>query len=92
MKSFSTFITNSLIAFVILITAYPLIAQNLFIQHSIDNSFIGACSVCSYDLEGDGDLDILAAGSSGNYIAWWRAENDSFLRFTKFTIDTKFLK
>ena len=71
----------------IIITCYYLPAQGLFIQHSVDNSFSGACSVCSYDLDGDGDLDILAAGNSGNQIAWWKKENNSGITFSKFIID-----
>ena len=62
-------------------------AQGLFIQHTIDNAFTGACSVCSYDLDGDGNLDVLAAGNSGNQIAWWQTEYDTSLTFTKFVID-----
>jgi hypothetical protein len=62
-------------------------AQGLFIQHTIDNSFSGACSVCSYDLDGDGNLDILAAGNSGHQIAWWKAQADTPLTFSKYIID-----
>ncbi|MEJ2494681.1 MAG: FG-GAP-like repeat-containing protein [Ignavibacteriaceae bacterium] len=61
--------------------------QGLFTQHAIDNSFNGACSVCSYDLDGDGNLDILAAGNSGHQIAWWKAQADTPLTFSKYIID-----
>ena len=66
---------------------YSSLAQDLFIQHTIDNNFLGACSVCSYDIDSDGDLDILAAGNSGNQIAWWKAEMDTSLLFSKFVVD-----
>ena len=62
-------------------------AQSLFTQHTIDNSFNGACSICSYDLDGDGNLDILAAGNSGHQIAWWKAQADTPLTFSKYIID-----
>jgi|GEM_PF-1191274 len=75
------------ITVIISIICHPLAAQNLFIQHTIDNCFPGACSVCSYDLDGDSELDILAAGNSGNQIAWWKTEKDSSLTFTKFIVD-----
>lgn len=76
-----------LIVAIVLAVGYSAMAQGLFIQHAIDNSFNGACSVCSYDLDGDGNLDILAAGNSGNQIAWWRTENDTVITFSKFVID-----
>jgi len=75
------------ITVIVAIICHSLAAQNLFVQHTIDNNFLGACSVCSYDLDGDRELDILAAGNSGNQIAWWKTEKDSSLTFTKFIVD-----
>lgn len=63
-------------------------SQTLFIQHTIDNNFPGACSVCACDLDGDGNLDILAAAHDAGQIAWWKTETDTSLSFTKFLIDT----
>jgi len=88
MKIYSCVYFTLEITVIISIICHPLAAQNLFIQHTIDNYFPGACSVCSYDLDGDGELDILAAGNSGNQIAWWKTEKDSSLTFTKFVITT----
>ena len=73
---------------VILITSCLLKAQGLFTEHTIDNSFTGACSVCSYDLNGDGKLDILAAGSSGDHIAWWKNDGNYPITFSKNMIDS----
>jgi len=63
-------------------------AQGQFIQHNIDLNFRGACSVGAYDLDGDGDLDILGAGNTGKHISWWRSEGGYPIGFTEFEIDT----
>ena len=86
MKCYSNVFFALEMVVIISIICYPLAAQNLFVQHTIDNNFPGACSVCSYDMDGDGDLDILAAGNSGSQIAWWKTEEDSSLTFTKFIV------
>ncbi|MGD8306109.1 MAG: T9SS type A sorting domain-containing protein [Ignavibacteria bacterium] len=72
---------------ILVVINYCVSAQSLFIQNEIDNNFNGACSVCSYDLDGDGDLDVLAAGNSGNQIAWWESEYNNGINFTKYVID-----
>ena len=87
MKNNSRFKTVLITVTIILLMYGSLIAQGMFIQHPIDNSFNGACSVSAYDLDGDGDLDVLAAGNSGNQIAWWRAERDTAITFSKFVIE-----
>ena len=52
------------------------IAQELFLRHNVDLNFRGACSICSYDLDGDGDLDILGAG----HITYWLYKHKIFIR------------
>jgi hypothetical protein len=74
----------------------PLVAQDLFIQHSIDNNFPGACYVCSYDLDGDDDLDIIAGSETTPYtsskgIAWWRNDGGNPISWTKFVVDSTFI-
>ena len=84
MNSYSKFI----IVLIVLVAGYSVMAQGIFIQHTIDNSLIGACSVCSYDLDGNGYFDILAAGNSGNQIAWWKNNGIVPISFSKYTIDS----
>jgi len=90
--SFSVF---ELIIF-LAILCYPSVAQNLFIQHTIDNNFPGACYVRSYDLDGDGDLDIIVGSeitpySSSKGIAWWRNDGGNPINWTKFVVDSTFI-
>jgi len=59
-----------------------------FIEHTIDGSFSGACSVYATDVDGDGDVDVLGAALYANDITWW--ENDGSEHFTEHTIDGNF--
>ena len=58
-----------------------------FTKHSIDNNFNGAKSVHATDIDGDNDIDVIAAAYY-NEIAWW--ENNGDQEFTKHSIDTSF--
>jgi hypothetical protein len=74
----------------------PSVAQDLFIQHTIDTNFLGACYVCIYDLDGDGDLDIIAGSETTPYttskgIAWWRNDGGNPIGWTKFVVDSTFI-
>lgn len=51
----------------------------------IDTNFTGASSVEAIDLDGDGDLDLLATAFTGDEIAWYK--NDGSANFTKHSID-----
>ncbi|MFC1735105.1 FG-GAP repeat domain-containing protein [Candidatus Hydrogenedentota bacterium] len=42
-----------------------------WIKHSVEQDFDGASSVYGADLDGDGDVDILGAGSNAGKITWW---------------------
>ena len=75
------------ISFLIFLGSYSLKAQGIFVQHPVDNSFNGACSVSSYDIDGDGNLDVLGAANDANQIAWWKKDNDSTYTFSKSVID-----
>jgi len=64
-----------------------------FTKHSVSGSTGGARSVLveqhdgsPLDLDGDGDVDILAAGYTAHEVAWW--SNDGAMNFTKITIAT----
>jgi len=74
----------------------PSAAQDLFIQHQIDTNFLGACYVCTYDLDGDDDLDIIAGSEITPYtpskgIAWWRNDGGNPINWTKFVVDSTFI-
>jgi len=56
-----------------------------FTPHTIDENFNGAISVRGFDIDGDGDMDVLACGWDGNEVAWW--ENNGSETFTKRSID-----
>jgi len=43
-------------------------------EQLVDGSFRGASSVQAADMDGDGDLDVLASSALGHRVAWW--END----------------
>jgi len=62
--------------------------QELFVKHNIDLNFLGACSVCSYDVDGDGNLDIIGAANAGNQVAWWKNDGNEPIGFTKYSIDS----
>jgi hypothetical protein len=49
-------------------------ADGGWVTHSIDTTADGAQAVSTADLDGDGDLDVLAASYNDNTIAWY--END----------------
>ena len=40
-------------------------------EHTVDGSFVGARSVYSEDIDGDGDMDVLGAAYYGHDITWW---------------------
>jgi FG-GAP-like repeat/Secretion system C-terminal sorting domain len=42
-----------------------------WVEHLVDSNFNGAQSVDSADMNGDGNIDILGAASSGDDINWW---------------------
>ena len=58
--------------------------DHTFTQTVIDNALTGAAYVDAYDLDGDGDLDFTAVGSSD--LVWY--ENDGNFVFTKHAITT----
>ena len=55
--------------------------------HVVDDNFVSAPSICSADLDGDGDMDIIgAARGSVNDIAWWENVNGSGNSWIEHTI------
>ncbi len=59
----------------LMLSPHVIFAQELYIQHEVDTDFLGAHSLQSYDLDNDGDLDIIGAGLTVDAVYWW--ENDS---------------
>ena len=47
------------------------------IEHNIDESCDGACSIHASDLDGDDDIDILGAAQYGDCIFWWENSDTS---------------
>ncbi len=56
----------------------------------IDGGFDGARSVCTGDVDGDGDLDILGAAAYSDEIAWWENIDGSAIEWTRHTIGESF--
>ena len=42
-----------------------------FTEHTIDSDFLCNASVCTTDIDGDCEADVLGALSKGNEINWW---------------------
>jgi hypothetical protein len=59
-------------------------------KHIIDDSFDYAFGVYAFDLDKDGDCDVLGAAEEGDFIAWWRNEGGNPINWTKFIIDDDF--
>ena len=57
-------------------------AENAFdVTHSVDTSAQGNAAIFAIDLDGDYDIDFLAANTGPNEIAWY--DNDGLESFTK---------
>ncbi len=46
--------------------------------HQVDGAFNGACSVATGDFDGDGAVDIVAAGGTGDIISWFEGSGASW--------------
>ena len=62
----------------------------IWTKHTIDQSFDFASSVFAYDMDGDGDDDVLGAAWSGDEISWWENLNGLGTSWTKHIVDTDF--
>ncbi|KYK19978.1 hypothetical protein AYK24_04515 [Thermoplasmatales archaeon SG8-52-4] len=59
-------------------------------KHIIDNTFDYAFGVHAFDVDLDGNCDILGAAQEGDFIAWWRNEGGNPINWTKLIIDDNF--
>ena len=67
---------------------FMLNAQNLtFDEHPIDLNYPGMSRISIFDLDKDGDLDIIGGSEFSTGIAWWRNDGGNPLNWTRFTID-----
>ena len=80
MKLFSILLT------IILISTINFFPQVIFTPHTIATDADGASSVRAADLDGDGDVDVLAAAFIDDKVIWY--ENDGNENFTAHTITT----
>lgn len=64
-------------------------AQTTFEKQVIDDYFGGTASVCAADVDADGKLDVLAAGSTGG-LAWWRNHGGMEPSWSRQPIDADF--
>ena len=59
-------------------------------EHTVDGSFVGATSVYSADVDGDGDLDVLGAAYTADDITWWENTAGNGTSWKKCTVDGNF--
>ncbi|QDS98747.1 FG-GAP repeat domain-containing protein [Adhaeretor mobilis] len=59
-------------------------------KHAIDGSFVGASSINTADVDGDGDIDVLGTSQNDDDVAWWENTSGDGSAWTKHTIDSSF--
>jgi hypothetical protein len=58
-------------------------------KHYIDVDLDGARGVYVYDIDRDGNPDVVATGDTGDTVVWYKAPADPTTAWTKHTIDTE---
>ncbi len=76
------------IAFITFLLVSPAIAQPTFTSNIVDSNYGGANWVEAIDMDGDGDMDLVASAYVDDAITWY--ENDGNQSFTAHTIDDGF--
>jgi hypothetical protein len=64
--------------------------DSTWIQQVVDNQLNGAHQAKFFDLDGDGDQDIVAAGYNANQVVWYRNDGGDPIAWTKYVIDAAF--
>jgi hypothetical protein len=59
-------------------------------EHIVETAFEGAYSIFATDIDGDNDMDVLAAAIDSDAIAWWENTAGNGTAWTKHTIDESF--
>ena len=59
-------------------------------EHDVATSFNGAADVEPIDIDGDGDIDVLAAASVAGRVAWWENDGSSPPAWTENLVTTSF--
>ena len=69
---------------------YPGSVQLSVLEHIVDGYVDGVLSIHSDDIDGDGDMDILAAASEDDDIIWWENIDGSGTSWSKHIVDGDF--
>jgi len=73
-------------AIVVVLIATTNLAQINFLEYTIDDNTHGVGSIYSSDLDGDNDLDVVAASLEDNQIIWWRNDGGNPIVWTKYIV------
>jgi hypothetical protein len=68
-----------------------ILPQFACIEHLVDGAANDAICICSGDIDGDGDQDILGAASFSGEIVWWENTDGTGTVWAKHLIDGQFL-
>ena len=62
-----------------------------WVEHMIDDLFICAESVCSADIDGDDDMDVIGGNADNEgYVAWWENLDGTGLFWAEHSVDLDF--
>jgi hypothetical protein len=76
-------------------TEPPATTELNFTEHSIDLNFTGMHCIKVFDMDGDGDKDIVGGSeitptSQSRGLAWWRNDGGDPISWKRFTVDANF--